>query len=79
VTNVDTRDFTEGTVWRSPYSGYVWLVLTSHPSDFPGWSMCSGTCLIIGQDQERHFSFSVGSVVQWDSQLAWCRSSVRIE
>lgn len=71
-------DFAVGSVWRSPYSGYVWLVLTSRPSDSPDWPSSNGTCLILGQNQERHFTFSTGSVVSWDSMLAWCYSSARI-
>lgn len=72
-------DFVEGSVWYSAsYSGYVWLVLSSQLNDSEEWPSSFGTCLILGQNQERYFSFATGSVTQWDSLLAWCNSSVRI-
>ncbi len=74
-------DFVEGSVWYSPsYSGYVWLVLSSQMTSSLSLGKIEsyGTCLILGQDHEREFSFPIGSVAQWDSLLAWCKSSVRI-
>jgi hypothetical protein len=72
-------DFVEGSVWYSPsYSGYVWLVLSSQMTASLEDPESYGMCLILGQDHEREFSFTIGSVAQWDSLLAWCKSSVRI-
>jgi len=71
-------DFVEGSVWYSPsYSGYVWLVLTSR-SVSRRTGPRFGECLILDQNELRDFSFPIGSVVQWDSMLQWCKSSVRI-
>ena len=69
------RDFIEG----SSRSGFRVRLTGVFITTFDLSNTSFGTCLILGHNQKCKFSYSIGSIVQWNSQFAMHKSSTKIE